>query len=199
MTAGRSLAILALALACAAQGWAQAPATPPARDGRIAQASEPEPEPAPGTSPPAPAEPSEEQQLATLVADLNRYATLQEAELRREVGAVTAALNRQRSDPNRIRLAVLYTMSRNPQDDQRALQLLETVAKGNPGSPSMKQLALVLQVQIAERVRAVRDEQAKANDAIQKLEALRAMERSLLRDRVRGGGGGAGAGAGGGG
>jgi len=40
-------------------------------------------------------------------------------------------------------------------------------------------------VQITERVRAVRDEQAKSEAALQKLEALRAMERSLLRDRVR--------------
>ena len=54
----------------------------------------------------------------------------------------------------------------------------------------MKQLAVVLQAQIAERQRAVRDEQQKADAAIQKLEALRAMERSLLRDRIRGGGGG---------
>ena len=43
-----------------------------------------------------------------------------------------------------------------------------------------------------ERQRAVRDEQQKADAAIQKLEALRAMERSLLRDRVRSGGGGGG-------
>ena len=48
-----------------------------------------------------------------------------------------------------------------------------------------------------ERQRAVRDEQQKADAAIQKLEALRAMERSLLRDRVRSGGGGGGAGGGG--
>jgi hypothetical protein len=45
----------------------------------------------------------------------------------------------------------------------------------------------------------VRDEAQRANDATQKLEALRQMERSLLRDRVSSGGGGAGGGAGGGG
>ena len=42
----------------------------------------------------------------------------------------------------------------------------------------------MLQVQIAERVRAVRDEQQKAERAPGKLEALRKMERSLLRDRI---------------
>src|SRR5262249_44192529 len=83
--------------------------------------------------------------------------------------------------------------------DQRALQLLENVAKSGNGSPAaMKQLAAVLQTQVSERVRAVRDEQQKADSAIQKLEALRNMERSLLRGRVRGGGGGRAGGSGGG-
>jgi uncharacterized membrane protein YgcG len=69
----------------------------------------------------------------------------------------------------------------------------------------VKQVAAVLQAQISERLHAVRDEQQKADAAIQKLEALRAMERSLLRDRVRSGGGaggaagGSGSGSGGGG
>jgi len=43
----------------------------------------------------------------------------------------------------------------------------------------------------------VRDEQLKADAALQKLEALRQMERSLLRERVRSGGGGGGGGGGG--
>ncbi len=110
---------------------------------------------------------------------------------------MTQTLARQRTDANRVRLAVLYTLTRaNPQDDQRALQLLDNVAKSGPGSPAVKQIALVLQLQITDRVRAVREEQQKADAAIQKLEALRAMERSLLRDRIRGGGGGAGGGGG---
>jgi hypothetical protein len=94
---------------------------------------------------------------------------------------------------NRIRLAVLYTLLRtSPQDDQRALQLFENVAKNAPAASPMRQLAAVLQAQVVERQRAVHDEQQKADAAIQKLEALRAMERSLLRDRVRSGGGGGG-------
>lgn len=143
---------------------------------------------------------AETQELLALLADLQRYGTLSQDDARRELGAATQALARQRTDPNRIRLAVLYTLARtSPQDDQRALQLLDNVARSNPGSPAMKQVAAVIQAQIAERQRAVRDEQQKADAAIQKLEALRAMERSLLRDRVRsggGGGGGAGGGAG---
>ena len=72
-----------------------------------------------------PAEPTDEQQLASLLADLQRYGALNADDLRREQNAVTQLLARQRTDYNRIRLAVLYTLSKtSPQDDQRALQLL---------------------------------------------------------------------------
>ena len=174
-----------------------------------------EPAPAPIVLPPAPtvaARPVltfEEEDLLVLVADLQRYGTLGPDEQKRERDAATQALARQRSDANRIRLAVLYTIARtSPQDDQRALQLLESVARSNPGSPMMKQLGAVLQAQVVERMRAVRDEQLKTDAALQKLEDLKAMERSLLRDRMRGlgggssgssGGGGGGSGGGGGG
>ena len=152
---------------------------------------------APALAPPvaAPEPNSDDQQLIALLGDLQRYGNLSPDELRRELPVATQALAKQRSDVNRVRLAVLYSLARvNPQDDQRALQLLDNVAKGGPGSNSVKQLAVVLQVQIAERQRAVRDEQQKAEAAVQKLEALRQMERSLLRDRSRGGGGGGGGG-----
>ena len=150
------------------------------------------PEPVPGpAAAPAPAEPTDEQQLAGVLADLQRYGTLNSDEVRRELNTVTQLLARQRTDYHRIRLAVLYTLAKTtPQDDQRALQLLDNVAKSNPGSPVAKQLAAVVQAQVLERVRAVRDEQQKADAAIKKLEALRLMERDLLRDRIRSGGGG---------
>jgi hypothetical protein len=159
-------------------------------------------EPAPSTpAPPSAAVPAsvppevsaEEQQMALLLADLQRYGALPSEDVRREVTTLTQTLAKQRTDANRVRLAMLYTLGRtSPQDDQRALQLLDNVAKSGPGSPAVKQLAAVLQTQISERVRAVKDEQQKADVAIQKLEALRNMERSLLRERVRGGGGSAG-------
>jgi hypothetical protein len=161
----------------------------------------------PAVPPPAasvvivPAEPTaEEREFAALLADLQRYGGLSAEDQRRELNAMTQALARQRTDVVRVRLAVLYTLTRaTPQDDQRALQLFDNVARGNPGNAAVKQLAAVLSVQVAERVRAVREEQQRGEAAVQKLEALRAMERSLLRDRVRSGGGGAGgAGSGGG-
>ncbi|MEO8536765.1 MAG: hypothetical protein ABI533_04510 [Betaproteobacteria bacterium] len=144
-----------------------------------------------------PQESGEDQQLLALLADLQRFSALAGDELRRELSTAAQGLNRQRTDINRVRLAVLYTLMRTTQDDQRALQLFENVAKNAVPSSSVRQLAAVLQTQVIERQRAVRDEQQKADSAIQKLEALRAMERSLLRDRVRSGGGGGSAGAGG--
>ena len=193
------------------------PAPPPARepDPPPPQAPPPAPPPtaqvavippAPAAAPPAPvtqvivAEPTaEEREFTALLGDLQRYNALAPDELRREAQAMATLVTRARSDANRVRLAVLYTLTRQgPQDDQRALQLFDTVAKSNPASPPVRQLAAVLSVQVAERLRAVRDEQARSEAAIQKLEALRSMERSLLRDRVRSGGGGGGAGSGGG-
>lgn len=160
----------------------------------------PPPTPAAVVAPPAPPEPSEDQEIASLLSDLNRYGALAPDDLRRELNGASQLLARQRTDINRVRLAVLYTLAKStPQDDQRALQLLENVARNNPGSPAVKQLAAVLQVQVAERVRAVRDEQQKGETAVKKLEALRMMERDLLRDRIRSGGGGAGGGSSGGG
>lgn len=148
-------------------------------------------------TPPA-VEPTADQQMLTLLADLQRYGALQNDELKRELAVATQTFSRQRTDINRVRLAVLYTLLRNsPQDDQRALQLFENVARNAPPESSIRHLAAVLQMQVVERQRAVRDEQQKADAAIQKLEALREMERSLLRDRVRSGGGGGTGGAGG--
>lgn len=150
-------------------------------------------------TPPASTQPpTEDQQMLALLADLQRFGALSGDELKRELAQASQTFMRQRNDVNRVRLAVLYTLVRaTPQDDQRALQLFENVAKSAPPASPIRHLAAVLQAQVAERQRAVRDEQQKADAAIQKLEALRAMERSLLRDRVRSGGGAGGAGAGG--
>ena len=133
--------------------------------------------------------------MTGLLSDLQRYAGLTGDDVRRElnVGDAGAGAAAHRHQPGPARRA-LHAGEAAPQDDQRAIQLLEIVVKSNPGSPAVKQLAAVLQVQMAERVRAVRDEQQKADAAIKKLEALRSMERDLLRDRIRGGGGGAGGG-----
>jgi hypothetical protein len=177
---------------------------------RIAQAPAQTPTPVPVPQPQAPvtavpeapaAPPAneEEQQTLALLVDLQRYATAPADELRRELASVNQASNpRVRTDVNRIKLAVLLTMpNAGPPDDNRALALLESVAGRAGGTSPLKQLALVLYAQIAERVRNVAEERKRSALAQEKLDQLRAVERSLLLERSRNAGGAGGGGGGG--
>ena len=140
----------------------------------------------------------EEQQALALLTDLQRYAVDPGEDLRRELAGANAALARTRSDANRIRVAMLLTLpGAGPPDDARALSLLEPVV-GKPGNSSpLKQIAAVLYAQIVERARSVREEQKRTAAAQEKLDALRAVERSLLLERSRNAGGGSAGGGGG--
>jgi len=168
------------------------------------------PPPPPSTPPPpsqvATAQPTlsppvneEDQQALALLGDLQRYASDPADDLRRELVGANAALARTRSDANRIRVAMLLTLpAAGPPDDARALTLLEPlVVRGNSASSPLKQIASVLYAQIVERTRSLREEQKRTAVAQEKLDALRAVERSLLLERSRNAGGGAGGGGGG--
>jgi hypothetical protein len=151
---------------------------------------------APAAAPPVN---EDEQQALALLADLQRYAGAPADELRRELASVSQASNpRVRTDVNRIRLAVLLTMpNAGPADDARALGLLESVAGKTGGASPLKQLAIVLYAQIAERMRTVGEERKRSALAQEKLDQLRAVERSLLLERSRNAGGAGGGGGGG--
>jgi hypothetical protein len=176
---------------------------------RVAQAPAQTPTPVPTPQPQAPATAQEapaappvnedEQQALALLADLQRYATAPADELRRELASVNQASNpRVRTDVNRIRLAVLLTMpGAGPPDDGRALALLESVAGKTGGASPLKQLAMVLYAQVAERIRNVAEERKRSALAQEKLDQLRAVERSLLLERSRNAGGAGGGGGGG--
>jgi hypothetical protein len=150
----------------------------------------------PAPAPPPPVNEEEEQALALLV-DLQRYAVESGDDLKRELSAANQAMNRARNDANRIRLAMLLTLaSAGLPDDPRALSLLEPLVGKTSASP-LKQIATVLYVQIVERTRSVKEEQKKTAAAQEKLDALRAIERSLLLERSRNAGGGSAGGGGG--
>jgi len=210
-----ALSGLALLAACAAPPPAPAPA--PAAVAPVVQI---EPDPLPVTpvpvpqivivqSPPqptaqqlplpaAPPVNEEEQQALALLVDLQRYAVEAGEDLRRELAAANLALTRTRSDANRIRLAMLLTLpTAGPPDDARALSLLEPMVGRSGNASPMKQIASLLYAQITERARSVREEQRKTAVAQEKLDALRAVERSLLLERSRNAGGGGGGGGGG--
>lgn len=142
----------------------------------------------------------EEQQALALLTDLQRYAAESGDDLRRELASMNQAVTRTRGDANRIRLAMLLTLpAAGPPDDARALALLDSVPSKGPGASSpLKQIAVILSAQISERTRSVKEEQKKTAAAQEKLDALRAVERTLLLERSRNAGGGAGGGGGGG-
>ena len=162
--------------------------------------SQPPPIPAPGVAAPETSPLSEEdRQMLALLADLQRFSTAPSEELRRELASAASALNRTRSDANRIRLAILLTLpGAGPPDDTRALTLLDSVTARPGGASSLKQLATVLYAQVAERQRGMAEERKKSTAAQEKLDQLRAVERSLLLERNRNAGGAGGGGGGGG-
>ena len=177
----------------------------------VAQAQAPAPTPQPSVpvqtpgpagqeAPAAPPVNEDEQQTLAVLADLQRYALSPADELRRELASVVQASNpRARTDVNRIRLAVLLTMpGAGPPDDARALALLESVSGKTGGASPLKQLALVLYAQVAERMRNVGEERKRSALAQEKLDQLRAVERTLLLERSRNAGGAGGGGGGGG-
>lgn len=214
-----AVAGLALLSACAATPPAPTPDTAPVATPPTAPAvREPQPvtpvpvppvvivQPAP-QSPPLPAPPvpaptppvnEEEQQALALLVDLQRYSLESGDDLKRELVNANLAMSRTRSDASRIRLAVLLTLpTAGPPDDPRALSLLEPLVTRSGNSTPLKQIATVLYAQIVERARSVREEQKRTAAAQEKLDALRAVERSLLLERSRNAGGGGGGGGGG--
>lgn len=166
--------------------------------------AQPAPEPPPGTNvepvPPAvvPQVVEEEQQALALLADLQRYSSESAEELRRDLAAANQAVARARTDANRVRLAVLLTMpATGAPDDARALALLDQVVGKTPAVTPVKQIAAILYAQVNERARGVTEERRKTAAAQEKLDQLRAVERSLLLERSRNAGGAGGGGGGG--
>jgi hypothetical protein len=165
--------------------------------------AQPAPEPPGGTAEPvapvpAPQVTEEDQQALALLADLQRYSGESAEYLRRDLAAANQAVARVRSDANRVRLAVLLTLpAAGPPDDARALTLLDQVAGKTPGTSPLKQIAAILYAQINERARGVTEERRKTAAAQEKLDQLRAVERSLLLERSRNAGGAGGGGGGG--
>jgi hypothetical protein len=206
-----AVGVLAMALACALTARSEAaqltPAIPIAQAaGPIVAQATPVPQPVlPGQANPTASEPTpspvneDEQQTIALLVELQRFTGESNEELRRELAAAIQALNRSRTEPNRIRAAILLTLpGAGPPDDARAIALLESVSGKTPGASPMKQLAAVLLAQISERMRGMGEERKKSAAAQEKLDQLRAVERSLLLERNRNAGGAGGGGGGGG-
>lgn len=131
--------------------------------------------------PPLPEPPKvneEAEEALALLVDLQKLVQASPDEQRRELAAATQALARQKSDVARLRLGMLQSLPAAGADDARALATLEPIVKQGNGPARM--VATVLIAQLGERQRAVREEKKRAEDLQQKLDALKALERSLL-------------------
>ncbi|MEO8135098.1 MAG: hypothetical protein ABI831_14085 [Betaproteobacteria bacterium] len=147
----------------------------------IVQPIKPEP-PVPVVTPPPVLEPQkvneEAEEALALLADLQRLVFAGADEQKRELAAASQALSRQRSDSARLRVGLLQSLPGNGADETRALSTLDPLIKQGNGPTRM--LATLLVAQLTERQRVLRDERRRAEDLQQKLDALKALERSLL-------------------
>lgn len=121
---------------------------------------------------------AEAEEALALLVDLQKLVLASADEQKRELAAATQALGRQKSDAVRLRLGMLQSLPAAGGDDARALTTLEPIVK--QGSGPTRMVASVLIAQLGERQRAVREEKKRAEDLQQKLDALKALERSLL-------------------
>ncbi len=161
----------------------QLPPPPPPAPPPPPPAPLPEPPPAPKSvepaPPPAPAISEEERQALALLSDLQRLAVAPAEDIRRELGG-NASASKLRGDSAKVRMAWLLSVpGTGSQNELRALTLLEQVIGKSPSATPTKQIAVLLHAQISERVRAVHEERKKTEAVQQKLDALKALERSL--------------------
>ena len=175
------LALLILA-ACTTVTPPPAPATisPTPAPAPIVIVQPVKPEPPPPVAPPAPeaARVNEEAEEAlALLVDLQRLVLANADEQKRELSVAAQAVTRQKSEVARLRLGMLQSMPANGSDESRAINTLEPLLKG---SGSVRAVAILLLAQLNERQRTLRDEKKRAEDLQQKLDALKALERSLL-------------------
>jgi hypothetical protein len=136
----------------------------------------PESTPPAAPAPPAPVvEAVDEARLAAeLLGYYQRVAGLGLEDQKRELATATQALNRERTNANRVRVALIYAIPGTAiQDDSRAAQLLEPIAGG---SGAIRQLAGLVHAQVSDRMKT----QKRADQAKDQVEQLRAIEKQLI-------------------
>jgi hypothetical protein len=179
----RAAALAVLAAAACALVEPPAPTTPAPVTEPTAPAAPQPPAPPPAAPPPAApppvvpaptAEAEESRQVAELLGYHQRVAGLGPDEQKRELATATQSFSRERSNANRVRLALVYAIPGSAvQDDVRAAQLLEPIAGGGG---ALRQFAGLVHAQVADRMKA----QKRAEQLKDQVEQLRAIEKQLI-------------------
>ena len=146
-----------------------------------------------------PSPPDEAREVARVLANYRRLATLKTEEQRREFNAAHLDHERMANDTTRLNLAVTMLLPQVPwRDDARVQSLLGAIPTAPGEQPSARHdLAQLLLRLVAERQRVQRDDQRKADQLAhqlreerrkieemqQKLESLRAIDRETRRRR----------------
>ena len=176
----RHVAAGAVLVLCAyACTWRVAPPPPPAVPASVVVVA-PAPVP-PAPSPPAPSP------IDSMLAYAERVRNLQGAELAQEINGLG---DHQEVSARMMQLAIALGATRNAANNQRAQALLQRVmAQTHPQAQALHPLARILLAQHAESRRLeeqverlnqqVRDAQRRNGELNERLEALRAIERSL--------------------
>ena len=137
-----------------------------------------EPAPVVVQATPEPARINEEAEEALVILnDLQKLVLASTDEQKRELNLASQAVTRQRSDLARLRLGLLQSLPANGADENRAIVTLEPLLKANG---PVRAAAVVILAQLGERQRSLREEKKRSEDLQQKLDALKALERSLL-------------------
>jgi hypothetical protein len=178
----RRVAALALAVTLAAACATRPPAPPPAP----APVAEKAPEPPP--PPPLPPPPDPVAEAARIVMGYQeRLRGLANGELERERASLAEA---PQQPANVVKLAMVMQRLRLPGDTARALALVEPLARSEdpafaPWRPWLRLLAASLaeqrrlEEQLERQAQVLRENQRRIEQANQKIEALKAIERSL--------------------
>jgi hypothetical protein len=123
---------------------------------------------------------NESEQVSSLISHVQSIAAQPPEGQRREVQALNQGLARDTGMLPRLKLALLLSLPGTAvSDDARALALLEPLVAGGSlaNAGALQRFASLVHGQVAERVR----EQRRATQLREQLDALKAMERSLLQ------------------